>query len=193
MISIVQGLPANYCPAAARLYYAAFRRKIHPIIRSEAAAVSLLTQALNPALGITALYDNSFAGVAGIQYGGEHFVDITPALMRRQFGLLRGGLKLLPLLLMARPQREGQLLMDGIVVVPEMRGKGVGTALLQAVFDVAREHGFQEVRLDVVDTNPRARQLYERRGFVATKTQPYPFLSKIMGFGAVTTMIKPVT
>lgn len=192
VITIVHGLPSEYCSAAAELYYAAFRQKLHPIIRSETAAVALLAQALNPDFGITALYGDVFAGVAGVQYGGGHFVDITPALMKQHFGLLRGWLKILPLSLMARPQQEGQLLMDGIVVAPEMRGRGVGTALLQAVMDFARERGFRDVRLDVVDTNPRARQLYERRGFVATETHRYPYLRKIMGFGAVTTMIKAV-
>jgi ribosomal protein S18 acetylase RimI-like enzyme len=80
--------------------------------------------------------------------------------------------------------------MDGIVVHPSARGQGIGTQLLEALFQYAREHGFARVRLDVVDTNPRARQLYERQGFVAVKTRQYPFLRRVLGFAAVTTMIK---
>ncbi|MBN1260439.1 MAG: GNAT family N-acetyltransferase, partial [Anaerolineae bacterium] len=152
-IEIVPGLPEEHRASAAQLYYTAFRQKLSPIFRSDEDAIAVLEEALNSNFGITALYEGEFAGVAGIQYGGGHFVDISPAIMTRRFGRLRGWLKLIPLALMARPQREGQLLMDGIVVAPEMRGKGIGTRLLQAVMTFARDHGFREVRLDVVDTN----------------------------------------
>jgi hypothetical protein len=40
----------------------------------------------------------------------------------------------------------------------------------------------------VVDTNPRARKLYEREGYVAVRTEATPYLRRMMGFGAVTTM-----
>jgi ribosomal protein S18 acetylase RimI-like enzyme len=82
--------------------------------------------------------------------------------------------------------------MDGIAVAPDVRGRGVGTLLIEEVAAVAAEQDCREVRLDVIDTNPRARALYERRGFTAVRTESTPYLRRLLGFGAVTTMHRPV-
>ena len=79
--------------------------------------------------------------------------------------------------------------MDGIFVSNRARGKGVGTALLDAVCAEAKARGYSEVRLDVIDTNPRARALYERQGFVATDTQHLGLLRHVFGFKSSETMV----
>lgn len=50
-------------------------------------------------------------------------------------------------------------------VHPSMRGKGVGTALLDAVERAARAAGCAVITLEVDDDNDGARRLYERVGF----------------------------
>jgi ribosomal protein S18 acetylase RimI-like enzyme len=82
--------------------------------------------------------------------------------------------------------------MDGIAVAPDVRGRGVGSLLIEEVAAVAAEQHCREIRLDVIDTNPRARALYERRGFTAVRTERTPYLRRLLGFGAVTTMHRPV-
>ena len=83
---------------------------------------------------------------------------------------------------MERELTEGQLLMDGIFVDEAARGRGVGTLLLDAVLAQAKSTGAREVRLDVIDSNPRARALYERQGFTAYgEVDTWP-LHKIFGF-----------
>jgi len=54
----------------------------------------------------------------------------------------------------------------GIVVTPELRGHGVGGALLRAAEERARSLGGRKLKLGVFATNPRAVRLYERHGFV---------------------------
>lgn len=81
--------------------------------------------------------------------------------------------------------------MDGIAVAPDVRGRGVGGLLIEEVAAVAAEQDCREIRLDVIDTNPRARALYERRGFTAVRTEHTPYLRRLL-FGAVTTMHRPV-
>ena len=44
-------------------------------------------------------------------------------------------------------------------------GRGIGSALLAALLDAARERGCGEVFLEVRADNPRAHGLYLRRGF----------------------------
>nr|WP_284454934.1 GNAT family N-acetyltransferase [Actinomadura madurae] len=91
-----------------------------------------------------------------------------------------------------RHPEPGQLVMDGIAVDAGIRGRGVGSLLIEEVAAVAAEQDCREIRLDVIDTNPRARALYGRRDFTAVRTERTPYLRGLLGFGAVTTMRRPV-
>lgn len=82
--------------------------------------------------------------------------------------------------------------MDGIFVRAEARGLGVGSALLDAIERHAAGSGLKQVRLDVIDENPRARALYARRGFEATSTVSLGMLKPLFGFQSATTMIKAI-
>jgi ribosomal protein S18 acetylase RimI-like enzyme len=82
--------------------------------------------------------------------------------------------------------------MDGIFVAAEARGRGVGTALLDAVCKEAKQRGFRQVRLDVIDTNPRARALYLHEGFKEVSTHKLGVLRHAFGFSAATTMVRDV-
>lgn len=52
-----------------------------------------------------------------------------------------------------------------IAVRPAYWGKGIGSALLGALLQAARDRGCAEVFLEVRADNPRAHGLYQRRGF----------------------------
>jgi ribosomal protein S18 acetylase RimI-like enzyme len=56
-----------------------------------------------------------------------------------------------------------------LAVAAEYRGQGVGTMLLDAVANRARELGCCRVTLEVAPENPGAKKLYERSGFVMTQ------------------------
>ena len=51
-----------------------------------------------------------------------------------------------------------------IRLLPEHQGRGIGTSLLNALLDEAREEG-KQVTLQVLKVNDRARRRYERLGF----------------------------
>lgn len=59
--------------------------------------------------------------------------------------------------------RECELL--SLAVVPGARGCGIGTALLAAAMDRARNQSVTRMFLEVAEDNRIARQLYERYGF----------------------------
>jgi len=52
-----------------------------------------------------------------------------------------------------------------LAVLPEFQGRGVGTALLEAVAEHGRALGCCKITLEVHDTNSGAKRLYERAGF----------------------------
>jgi ribosomal protein S18 acetylase RimI-like enzyme len=56
-----------------------------------------------------------------------------------------------------------------LAVTVEYRGRGVGTMLLDAVAERARELSCCRVTLEVDTENPGAKKLYERSGFVMTQ------------------------
>ena len=78
--------------------------------------------------------------------------------------------------------------MDGIFVDEQARSRGVGSALLGAVKARAAADGLSSIRLDVIDSNPRARALYERHGFVAGDVTHIGPLHHLFGFRSSTEM-----
>ena len=54
----------------------------------------------------------------------------------------------------------------GLAVSPDSRGKGIGRQLVLEAAEAARSRGARRLTLNVLGTNPGARRLYERCGFV---------------------------
>lgn len=155
-------------------------------------ALIILTDLLDGEQVIIALQDGQLAGFAGIQHRKKHLFKISIYPFVKHLGFVRGLFAVFVLALFGRPYKDGELLMDGICVDKNGRGQGIGSLLLETIFEFARQNGYKTVRLDVVDTNPGARKLYERKGFEPTASHHHLFTKKLMGFSASTTMVKVV-
>ena len=83
---------------------------------------------------------------------------------------------------------DDTLYIQQLAVAADRRGRGIGTRLLNEAAARARLEGRQRLLLTVVDSNPRARALYERLGFVAIKTLRLPYMRRWLGYGALTRM-----
>jgi RimJ/RimL family protein N-acetyltransferase len=70
------------------------------------------------------------------------------------------------------PRADGLAELDGLFVKPELMGRGVGHALMEDAFSIARDQGVQRIE---VTSNPRAVGFYERIGFVADGLAPTRF------------------
>ena len=55
---------------------------------------------------------------------------------------------------------------DQFCVVDDEQGKGYGSQLMEAVYEVARAENIREIRLDVWNFNAHALDFYQKRGFV---------------------------
>lgn len=64
------------------------------------------------------------------------------------------------------PESRHVLAVNGLAVLPAVRGRGVARSLLTAVERRAREGGVTKLSLRVFATNGPARRLYERAGLV---------------------------
>ncbi|MFC4062175.1 GNAT family N-acetyltransferase [Planomonospora corallina] len=189
---IRRGVPAGAEDRVAQLYWEAFGRKLGPALGPPDRGRAFLAAHLHRDRAVVALDAGRVVGVAGYHLAGRALTGGDAAAVLAAYGVLRGLPRLALLSLLERRPADGQLLMDGIAVDPDWRGRGVGGRLLTEIARVAAAHDCREIRLDVVDTNPRARRLYERHGFVALSTEHTPYLRRLLGFGAVTTMRRGV-
>jgi GNAT superfamily N-acetyltransferase len=188
----IKPLPEGYRRQAAELCYEAFRAKFEPLLKSQEHGVAILERDLEPGLVIAAWAEGRLVGMAGLEYAGQYFFDPRWRSFAQEFGWLGGLLRLALFLPFAHHHSEGDLTLGALAVAAQVRGQGVGTQLMEAVFDWACERGFRSVSLEVVDTNPQARRLYERLGFVARRTQRLPSFFNRLGFSAVTLMVKEI-
>lgn len=188
-VRIARGFAPADRAAVAALYWEAFGAKLGRVLGPDARALRFVEAALSPAHAICAYEDGALLGVAGFKDREGALVGGEMADMARVYGragaLWRAGL----LALLARDVENRRFLLDGLFVAPRARGRGVGSALLDAVAAEARARGFREVRLDVVDENPRARALYERHGFRAVARHRTGLLRPVFGFRAATAMV----
>ena len=187
-VEIVVGFGPQHRAVVAGLYWDAFGRKLDHAIGPRHRGIGLIEKTLDPSRAVAAFQDGELIGIAGFHLDGRALATIRTRDIFREFGPLSGIRRTLWASILHRRVRPDELLMDGIVVRADRRGHGTGTHLLSRLFSLALEHGKRVVRLDVVDTNPAARRLYERMGFVQIKTGRVPVLRRVMGFPAATTM-----
>lgn len=184
--AIRSGFDKVHRPQAADLYMDAFGAKIGGVLGTR--GTEFIAAMLQSDHAISAVSGDQLLGIAGFKteagtFVGGEFSDLTDF-----YGFFGGSWRGFLLSFLERQIEPGCLLMDGICVAEEARGRGVGSALLDAVSVDARKRGLSEVRLDVIDSNPRARALYLRKGFEEGETSHLGPLKHVFGFKSATTM-----
>ncbi len=187
-------IPTDCTARAAALYWDAFGPKLGKTLGPKSRGIAFTTRVFDPTHGISAhAPDGTLLGVAGFKTSKGALVGGGFSDLKAIFGTFGALWRAALLSLLERDIENERFLMDGIFVSPKARGLGVGTALMQALFAEGQARGYREIRLDVIDANPRARALYERLGFVAIKTDTLGPLRHVFGFSTSTTMVKPLT
>ncbi len=188
-LTISNGFSDSESDTAAALFWQAFSGKLGLLMGPDPRALGFLCDVMNPDFAICARdFSGQLLGLAGFKTTQGALVGGGFGDLRRHYGLW-GTLWRAPLLAtLERDLEAGVLLMDGIFVAPAARVRGVGTALLESIKSRARTLGLASVRLDVIDTNPRARALYERQGFTAGPVMTTGLLRPLIGFKSATEM-----
>jgi ribosomal protein S18 acetylase RimI-like enzyme len=183
------GMPYQLRSDAARLYNEAFGQKFSVAVHSEEKRVSLIQKGFIPEYAIVALSDNTLLGIAGFHTSaGSLTGGINYRHLLSELGFLKGNWAAIIFSLYDRKPKVGELLMDGIAVHADSRCKGVGSKLLEEIARYAQKNKFKRVRLDVIDTNSKAKKLYEPMDFKTVKTERFPYLRWLLGFSGSTTM-----
>ncbi|WP_306112891.1 MULTISPECIES: GNAT family N-acetyltransferase [unclassified Roseovarius] len=188
-VTIRHGFDPAHRQAAAALYWQAFKGKLGKVMGPDARALAFFEATMDADYALSAVdADGRLLGIAGFKTSEGSLSGGTLRDMTRIYGWFGGTWRGLILSTLERDLAPGVLLMDGICVDADARGLGVGTALLDAIKEHARQADLNSVRLDVIDTNPRARALYERRGFEPMGTTHTGVLRHLFGFRSATTM-----
>jgi ribosomal protein S18 acetylase RimI-like enzyme len=117
----------------------------------------------------------------------SEYDDYTPgpeAMAKRMAELLESGEVLVLLggggpdglaVLRFRPSLWSESLdcyLEELYVVPDLRGRGLGQALMDAAIATARDQGAGYMDLGTAETDTAARALYEKMGFSRTEGKP---------------------
>lgn len=190
-LTIRQGFAPEDRARAVRLYWQAFGGKLGRVLQPEARALAYVARVMRPDHAISAYgAGGALLGLVGFKTAKGAFVGGGFSDLAAIWGWSGAFWRAALLVLLERDTEDQRFLMDGIFVDADARGQGVGTALLNAVCAEAVARGYGEIRLDVIDSNDRARALYERNGFRAVSTSRTGALRHVVGFASATTMVR---
>jgi ribosomal protein S18 acetylase RimI-like enzyme len=193
VVTIFRGLHPHLRSQAAQLYWEAFGGKLGRVLGPDDRALAFFERVIRCDLCFVALDETGrMIGIAGYKtpsgsFAAGGWADLT-AVYGHWGARWRGWL----LWTLSREVDNDRFLVDGICVARPHRGQGTGSLLLAALYEEAADRGYRSVRLDVINDNWRARALYERQGFLPTRTQSLGPLRYLFGFAASTTMVRPL-
>lgn len=174
------------------VYWVAFAGKLGPAFPGRTSGRRIVARALRPDRMLVARAGRDVMRVCGLHHDGRGVLDLSWRLLRRDLGPMAAlRASALPAVL-DRPERPGALVLDGVAVAAGHRGRGIGTALLDAADRLARDRGDRAVRLSVVDADPRAEALYRRLGFGVVGAGSIGPLARVYGFRRYRTMEREV-
>ncbi len=184
------GLPDDLRAEAAALYWQAFGGKLGRVLGPDRLALAYVERVMRADHCIAAIGNDGLIGIAGFKTDQGSFAGGTAADMYGVYGRIGGAWRSGLMQLLGGDGDSSRFLIDGLCVRQGARGQGVGSALLAALCTEARIRGHASIRLDVVDTNPRARALYERNGFVLDRSTPIGPLRFVFGYRAAHSMVR---
>ena len=192
-IKIVQLLPNAHRNQAAKLLYESFYIKMKVLIREKDKALRLIQAATNYTSGFYVILDNKLVGIAGIQSKGNKYFNVKFSDLLMEFSFFAALPKFIRFKLesMSFP-KDNELEIVALSVQEDMRGKNIGSSIINEIFKYAKEREINRLSLTVVDTNQAAKRLYKRMGFCVNKIVKYGFITRSAGFEAVIHMYKNI-
>ncbi|MCC9043737.1 GNAT family N-acetyltransferase [Myroides sp. M-43] len=188
-------LNKGYRSTAAMILVQAFKNKLLGILGTEEQLYKVILQSIDAKhIVVARSSEGELIGVAAYQYNGKFTLDITLSTMIEVYGFWRGIQKMFMLFTHFPTKRDiSTLYVDALAVDARFRGQGVGQLLLKEIEKITIEENLSFVSLDVVKENTRAKELYEKVGFVEVKYEELDTKSSDrLGFSGYYYMMKLV-
>lgn len=187
----------------ARILVDTFREKIAYIwimTSDREKAIRIIQNHLNSTQCFVERINEKIVGVCSIETKeSAPFIDIPRQTFLNEFGLVGGTWRFLTYQIYKASQgaiSEDMIHIDLLAVDSSARGKGIGKILLHKVEILANRIRKNQLMLEVIDSNPKAKSLYERQGFKTYKYEKmnplFKQFTKRAGFNGFFTMLKEV-
>jgi ribosomal protein S18 acetylase RimI-like enzyme len=194
-VLVRDGLDEPDREAAAAIVWDAFREKLGVALGDKSRGCAFLAQTLDADMTVTACDGDTGAllGVLVLTRADHTGPGGEVGTLWRTYGVSSVWRLALLIAMESSPSKDAMHI-DSICVVAGARGRGVGSALMEHAIKRADAAGKAAVELEVIDANPRARELYARLGYatVTHESVPWP-LSRWLGIRGTTRMRLPVT
>ena len=123
---------------------------------------------------LLALEDGKLVALVGVWHPKDNMAYMFDALKKiiAYYGPVKGLRVLIRGLRLERiisPPRKDTLWLHNLGLAEELRGKGIGSKVIEHFFELTRKRGIATACLDVAETNSRAKTLYARMGFFAVR------------------------
>lgn len=167
------------------IIYNAFEKKLSNLElkpKSKEQGLRIIRKSANYEQGLYLLYKSKIIGGIGMNFRDKRFYYFQWNVLKEEFGFFGALWRSIVQKFSVDHLKDTELYIGSIAVAEDNRGKGFGTLLLNAVNDFAKKNGFETIILDVVDTNPRAYELYKRYGFEVIKKRKFGFITRSAGF-----------
>jgi ribosomal protein S18 acetylase RimI-like enzyme len=182
----------------ARLFFKAFPKKFNTLWvfpKDEKRAVKVLSRSIRYKSGFYALSGDRVLGFIGLEKGTGYYAPISFQSLRSAFSVFSSLWRYVAYLFfrLLHGETDSDVIhIDPLVVSEQARGLGIGSSLLNKTFKYAKYLGKKKVILEVVDTNPLAKKLYERQGFRVVKEEDLSLFTKRAGFQILYYMEKDI-
>lgn len=174
---------------AVRIFDEAFEAKMAVAVEDKGKRRKLLEASLVPELVIAATANDTLVGLVGLKTTEGSFTgNMSLRGLFQHLGLLASVRAAIIFSIYENETASQALWISAIAVSSTWRGKGVGTHLIDFVKTFAQEKGYSTIKLAVIDSNEKAKLLYEREGFVVEHTQKFAHLRWLLGFRGASTM-----
>jgi len=184
-IQITQIINESQKDEILEIIYNAFKKKISNLElkpKSKEQGIRIIRKSANYDQGLYLIYKSKIIGGVGMNFRDKRFYYFVWKVLKEEFGFFGALWRSIVQKFSVDKLKDTDLYIGSIAVAEDYRGKGFGTLLLNAVNDFARKNGFETIILDVVDTNPRAYELYKRFGFKIIKKRKFGFITRSAGF-----------
>ena len=189
-VRILHSLEEQHVHSAIAIFYEAFAEKFHIGFSNAEQVYRLFHDSLNRDNCIVALQGHELLGILTYQTTQVEFFHLRVGALLGRFWPWRALRMALNLVLLDESAKPNEFIVSSISVSEQSRGLGVGTRLMNAAEELARESGKNLMSLGVVGQNKDARRLYERLGYRVTATSRGRLIRWVTGDSVVHRMEK---
>lgn len=197
-IKIVENISEKSLNNVVNLIYDAFELKFKHIwlfTKNEDKIKTVIKESININSGLYAWLDGEVLGFIGLKDKEIGFLKYNYRAFKKAFGLVGGTWRYFLNKLFTKYDTQPEFhqeVIELIVVSPKARGLGIGSILMDKAQEYAKGVGRKELILEVVDSNPKAKKLYERLGFYEFDKKDLGPLADKAGFSSYFYMAKSI-